>query len=125
MNRSIATLAAVLIGLAVLFSFLDKPDGEKPQPPEPKANIAAQARESIRQTALEFSDVFKQAQLKADAGEKDADIHAFLKTNLKSKFEASFKPLDSMIEDESNAGRLSKAFGDASTGFGKAGMSIR
>lgn len=125
MNKSLATLAAVLIGLAVLFSFLDKPD-DVPQPPEPKANIAAQARESFRAQALMFANVCAEAKKDTDEGKLTAyEVAAKAEKAFQKAAQEAFRGLDEMYAEAQKAGTMSKAWEDAGIGFEKVGNSIR
>lgn len=121
MNKQLATIAAILIGLAVLFSFLDKQDGEKPEPPGPKANITAQAKASIAAYALCLSANAKEAADKLESGElknSDAAYNWLAKQNESDRKE-SFKGWGEMLDEAIKAEQLAGALRESSTGFAK------
>lgn len=138
MNKQLLTISVMLIGMAVLFSFMDKKDVPDPEP-GPVPNVAGMAVESYKAQGLEFGSTLRQAAAEYKVHEDPNKVHDMIKAANKKSMQESYAHLDILFDEavkadvaakeKANGGewkmKLDKILEEAGVGISKAAERVK
>lgn len=120
-ERALTQISILLLFAAFVAYIAPRKDDSKPEPPQPKANITAQAKASVAAYALCLSANATEAADKVKSGElKNSDAaYKWLAQQNESDRKESFKGWGEMLDEAIKAERLEAALRESAGGFGK------